>query len=606
MNQNAIKAKLIKFLKYQYSLRENEFINLLKLKHSEHSEYNNAIKWIKNTVKSICLPNNLLDEIKYDPITPQNFVFAALNNAPDIFKHNNDSSIPLLKQLFETIIEVEQLIRSLELGYCHGFALIFAAKRLFGHESLLEWYEMRNELLDWNETQISLKNEVYFKSRKVTLERLAEEMLNEIIFHQVESSNFIIKDMKQYKFLEPDIGAFEILKNYKLYSIEKVCNFAGSFNTEQLDLLLTEESLTNTMCLLGGLLHETCVYYDKSQDKPWCFYDPNYLNLLDDLEDMKYIDIQSFKTKSELIDRLIKDLGRQLSIRFAIMGEKNKKYENNNLPAIFTLDYDELLPLQTSPGDLLNINNLSLLLKYSPKNFYKILNHWIKNENNFIELFMKKIKDYSKREWEKLTEILNTSKENLNSFIDALDEVSSNKHKRNGWHALCINCDAKMLSSIFQFLCETKKGTEKCYKGILMPDANGTSGLHQIAKNNPDCLPDILLIILNEDNCKNIMDELVKLTINKNFSPVKCISILLNKTEISNNVKKIIFESCKNQAKNEEVVNTPKPKHFYIYNKQNNKIKQKILFFENKVKKVKLDNFSSLVEKYETLLSLNL
>jgi hypothetical protein len=209
---------------------------------------------------------------------------------------------------------------------------------------------MRKILLDdWDESRKGLKEKAELKSRKITIGQIAEEMLNESIFSQISNSasdKFSLKKVMQANLLEPDLGNFEILKNDTLYSIKAVRNFAGYWNKNQFEVLLTEDSLTNTMCLLGPQDHETCVFYDASNDKPWCFYDPNYSN-----KDADYTDIQRFATKDELIKRLFKKLGNELSIRFAILAEKNKKYENSNLPSIFTLDYKEILDLQTNPWD---------------------------------------------------------------------------------------------------------------------------------------------------------------------------------------------------------------------------------------------------------------
>lgn len=544
MKQSKIREKLQDLLRKQIEKRWSEAIEAI-FNQLEIPEKN------KEQRKKIAI---VLQNFAKDIEDPEK-VEILLQEAPDEIKYylQHSSIEKIFKQVLISMAELKQRIKSLE-GNCHAFSIIFGAKNFFGSNDLMLWKFMLAIVYRWDGTEKELEEKINWSFKgKPKVGDILEEILNEVIYDQVKNKScfmeFNKKNMTQSNFLKSEEQAFEILKNNILYTIKRSRTFAGHFNIEQLRLLLTKKSLKKTICLIGGLTHEMYIFYDDSELKPWSLYDPSYE---DENDEFEYI--QRYKTQKELIDKVFKDEGKILTIRFILLGEKDSK-ETLNYPAIFDFPYYKILDLQTQPGDLLR-NGSQIVARYAPNLFSKIVKHWINNTEYFVDEFiefLKKEKNINLYIWKMIAKIPEDDDLIRQSLLDVFDKEWKSD-LTNRWCHLFKKSSGKELFKILRFFCATQEGGKQCFSRIIEKDKDGVSGLDYLADHYPKQISAVLSILLNQDNCEKVLEELLKLKVKSSFKNfhIGCLRKLLKNSKLKEGVQEKLEKFCRDQEKKEK------------------------------------------------------
>jgi len=266
---------------------------------------------------------------------------------------------------------LEKSTKALDRGYCFGFSLCDGAMELTGK---LNWWE--NALVEfyhWDGKKNSLDEEVLIpdsiQNKKITRRELFKRIINYIISTFADEKTFeefLPKSISQLNILQPDAHVliknnqeikqsyFEIIDDQgQIQTIKKENKIAGNFTNADLDSILSEQTISGTVCLILSIDHAMRLSYANNL---WTLYDPEYSHK--ETKTMRFTG-----TKKEVIAEIFACLHtHSMAIQVAAFNE-DKKME---FPT-----YDKLM--KESPEKLLEVHGLHIIAWDTSKAIFKLV-----------------------------------------------------------------------------------------------------------------------------------------------------------------------------------------------------------------------------------------
>jgi len=401
-----------------------------------------------------------------------------------------DLQIDKLKQENEAFIQ--QFKKDLTIGYCFGLSLCDGA---MDHIGKLHWWKhVLVELHNWDKTQKSLDTEITLpdseNSKPITRRKLFELALNYIIPSQASVKEsykkFMPTGISQRSILKPDARVidaynkqlerrqsyFEIIdKKGDIQTIKINKSIAGYFTADNLDLLISAQTIQGTICLLHSGNHAMRLKYDGIN---WILYDPNYPH--NNIQSMHFTGDKHAVMK-EIFARF---KTHSISVEFAAFNP-DKEFDFSA--------YDQLI--RESPDTLLKEQGLHIIAKKTPEYLPEII---------------------------KLADNTEQGLKIRSALIKAL-QLKEPDSTWTGLHAISQEAPA-LIPELFKLADKTQSGIEMrlAIAAALAEKDDISTGLHFILQNSPNSLPVLFQLADNTPEGQQIRSAIAKGLADKFFN----------------------------------------------------------------------------------------
>lgn len=379
-------------------------------------------------------------------------------------------------------------------GHCQGFSICFAAMNRINQ---LEWWEgALKAIASWDENPETLQKKISLPKgdSNTTYAKIFARVLNYVVFNQADAEskgykNIKLQNMGWDRMLKKKNPYFEILcPDKKIRHISNSKSAAGYFTVDQVNYLLNERLLSETMCFIYNSTHVITVFYKRPN---WIIYDPNYDHNIPIHQSIH----KKFRTKHALIREIMNIQGNSLGIIYAT-------FEDDKI--ISLPQYENIIKLKSQT--LLKQYGLEVICTYAASYLPTILKQAMKYKQT-PSMIAWGLVAQDGQGWTGLQTLLYICPELLPTTLkyssksprcaallaEALATIEPTHHL-TGLDMLLKHAP-KYMPLILSYVEQSYKGKNWLAKALANKSKSGTTGLYNVVKYAPNYLMRILKYI---------------------------------------------------------------------------------------------------------------